>query len=180
MLKEFFKSALGIGILIVISLGILGIVGYNFWGWFGGSAKWKAEHPDTSGSSGGTGGETEETDRIMNFSSDTIGLQDASADQRQAISTPSSPISRYKLCYTRIAIMNKGAEPLSVWQAMVTNLIQDIQDKVKKAQSAGHQIAITIIAPQIIPGAPIAFYVYAGDCNSKIALEAINYIKNLN
>lgn len=50
---QFFKTPLGIGLAIVASLGILAVVGYNFWGWFGGSAKWKSEHPDTGRTSGG-------------------------------------------------------------------------------------------------------------------------------
>lgn len=39
-----FKSTGAIIIYIILSAGILAIVGYNFWGWFGGSDFWKSRH----------------------------------------------------------------------------------------------------------------------------------------
>lgn len=53
MKAEIFKSPLAIGIYVVASLGILGAVGYNYWGWFGGSEKWKANQPEPHTEGGG-------------------------------------------------------------------------------------------------------------------------------
>ena len=43
---KFFKSTGAIIIYSIITFGLLAIAGYNFWGWFGGSTKWKEENPD--------------------------------------------------------------------------------------------------------------------------------------
>ncbi len=39
--KDFFKNPITITVGIIITLGVLGIIGYNYWGWFGGSDAWK-------------------------------------------------------------------------------------------------------------------------------------------
>lgn len=44
-----FKSTGAIIVYSVATLGLLAIAGYNFWGWFGGSKKWREENPDQSG-----------------------------------------------------------------------------------------------------------------------------------
>ena len=52
MTSAIFKSTGAIIIYSILTIGILAIVGYNFWGWFGGSKKWK-EGP------GGLGGDNQ-------------------------------------------------------------------------------------------------------------------------
>ena len=50
MTSAIFKSTGAIIIYSILTIRILAIAGYNFWGWFGGSKKWKEGH---SGAVGG-------------------------------------------------------------------------------------------------------------------------------
>ena len=56
MTSAIFKSTGAIITYILIGLGLLSIAGYNFWGWFGGSEKWKANNSSQSGESGEASG----------------------------------------------------------------------------------------------------------------------------
>ena len=163
-------------------IGVIALVGFLIW-IFGKKKNGNGSSTNGTGTTGGSGTGTgtgtagRTTGRIINFNYNNIGL--TASTERKPISSPVQNPYGYSLCYTRLATLNMGSEDLSVWQAMVTNTFQDIRNQIQKARNDGHQIAIIINAPKIVPGASVEFYVYAGNCKSQIATEVINYIQNL-
>lgn len=123
MTSAIFKSTGAIIAYIVIAIGLLAIAGYNFWGWFGGSEKWRAEHPDNTG-----------TGRVNAVTTTTITSENPNPDnsnERKAVQPPQS----YIKCEGKNVFSWANNPKVKCTVEVLISATNCVSDEVKKAKA---------------------------------------------